>query len=143
MGFDIALVWAEPVNDPRRRNRDLADALLGQFPDLSEHPLDHGRVVRELGVLPAEVLRHWPQIELNADRTCVGAILTLWLDGANIELPSVPPGSCAEALAAARPLLEALQERGLVVRGQVSLVQEYEAQRARIERVAEMVRGGA
>jgi hypothetical protein len=143
MGFDITLVWASPADDPCRRNRDLAGALLVQFPGLSEFPLDHDLVARELGVPPREVLHHWPQIELDPDGSWLEAIITLWLDRAYIELPSVPPGSCAEALAAIRPLLETMQVRGLEVQGRETLLQEYEAQRARVEYVARMVEARA
>jgi hypothetical protein len=141
MGFDIALAWREPTDDPVGRNRLFTESLLARVPGLAGFPLDHDHVADTLGVPRSAVLDHWPQIELNADNRLIGASITLWLDRAYVELPSVPPGSCAEALEAAASLLAVLEAGGLSVVDPEQLLAEYEAQRARVIRVTEVTGG--
>lgn len=142
MGFDIGLTWRQQSPDPVERNRNLATSLLS-LPGLSEFPLDHPMIAASLGVPEAQVLEHWPQIELNADARFLEAIITLWLDRAYIELPSTPPVTCEEALALLRPLLDTLDAAGLRVADPDRLLVEYEAQRVRVTHVAEITGGRA
>jgi hypothetical protein len=144
MGFEIRLRWTTPSDDPTRRNRWLADDLLGSHLGLTELFIDHDHVAVGLGIPPAEILQHCPQVELNAEPgPLLGAIVTLWSDHAYVELPSVPPVSCAEALRLIRPLLQALAQGGLFVEDELSLLGEYESQRSRVEQVARIVEGDA
>src|ERR1700722_4868826 len=138
MGFDITLAWSVPANDPATRNRRMADMLLETIPGLSEFSLDPLLIAESLGVPIEEVWSHSNQIELNAPDSLVGARIELWLDRAYVCMPSNPNQGCESALAAIGPLLAMLKSHGLILVDEENVLVEYETQRARVLRVAEI-----
>jgi len=144
MSFDIDLKWDWPSPDPVARSRCVADALLVAVPGMTEFPLDPAVIADTIEVPVAEVWDRWFQIELHAPEAMAGALVHLSNESVCVELPSNPSGGCAETLAAVSPLLAALTSQGLrLILDPSALLAEYEAQRARVLRVAEMVRGQA
>ena len=140
MGFDINLEWDAPSHDPVARSRRAANALLAAVHGLTEFPLDSAVIAKAIGVPVAEVWDHWFHVELHAHDALAGALVHLSTDSGTVELQSNPPGGCAAALAAVGPLLAALASNGLHVVDPNGLLAEYEAQRARVLKVAEMAR---
>jgi hypothetical protein len=143
VGFDIHLEWDTTSPDPFARSRRVADALLAAVPGLTEFPLDPAQIAKAIGVPIAEVWDHWFHVELHAPDAMAGALVHLSSGSGSVELVSNPHGGCAAALSAVGPLLTALASHGLRVADPSGLLAEYEAQRARVVRVAEMVGGQA
>ena len=143
MSFDIDLKWDTPSPDPVARSRRVADALLVAVPGLTEFTLDPAVIAATIEVPVAEVWDHWFHVELHAPEAMAGALVHMSNDSGSVELPSNPLGGCAATLAALGPLLAALASHGLRVADPNGLLAEYEAQRARVVRVAEMVGGQA
>ena len=121
----------------------MADALLVAVPGMIEFPLDPAVIAEAIKVPVAEVWDHWFHVELHAPETMAGALVHLSNESVSVELPSNPSGGCAETLAAVDPLLAALTSHRLRVVDPSELLAEYEAQRARVLRVAEIVGGQA
>lgn len=143
MGFDIALRWDTLSTDRVLRNRKLADVLLATVSGLREFPLDTTLIAGLLGVPLDEIFMHWSQIELHTSDALLGVQLDLWYDRAYLILPSNPPGGCASALALIEPLLGLLRAHGVQPVEPSGMLTEYEAQRSRVLRVAEIVGGTA
>jgi hypothetical protein len=141
--FDIDLKWDTPSADPVARSRRIADALLVAVPGMTEFPLDAAVIAEAIEVPVSEVWNHWFHVELHAPEAMAGALVHLSNESVSVELPSNPIGGCAEALKAVGPLLAALTSEGLRIVDPSGLLGEYEAQRARVLRVAEMVGGQA
>ena len=141
MGYDIELVWDGPAPESLIRNRRLADGLLAAVPGLTEFPINPVVIAAKLGVPLAEVWDRWPQVELHLPGGLLGGCLDLWRDWAFLILPSDPPGGCEAALQRVGKLLEMLAVHGLRVAEPAELLAEYEAQQARVLRVAEMIGG--
>src|SRR5206468_4191171 len=90
-----------------------------------------------------DVWDHWYHVELHASGPVDSALVHLWTEAGSVELASNPTEGCAAALAAIDPLLAALASQGLRVVDPDKLMAEYEVQRARVLRVADMVGGRA
>jgi hypothetical protein len=140
MGFDIKMTWQREEPAPEQRNERLAAAILDRFPGLQRFPLDHDLVAKTIGVPRQDVLQHWCQIEIDdRQEKLFGAIVTLWLWGVGIELPSVPKVSCADVLSQLEPFFELLESHGLAMAEGVNLLESYEAQRRRVEHVGRLL----
>ena len=143
MGFDIDLEWDAPDPDPVGRSRRVADALLRCVPGLTEFPLDPEQIAEVLKVPVAEIWDRWSHVELHAPEAISGARVELWGMSGTVVLASNPVGGCEAALAAVGPLLAVLASNGLRVVNPDGLLAEYEAQRSRVLRAAEMIGGRA
>jgi hypothetical protein len=127
--------------DPESANQALASELLQAFPSIADFPLDHDLIAREVVHVPrADVLKHWPQIELHGDDSIGAPTIRLWQSNAFVDLPSRPPESCVSWLGRVQPLLNVFRQRGFRFMSVEELVEEYEAQRRRVEHVARLVR---